>query len=87
MFSLYSLSKPFCVLGFMKLYEKGFVDINAHPMEYIPEASGFDKRVTFKHCLLHRSGLPDFYLNKDFFESYAPGYLLQRTCFLCRFVL
>jgi CubicO group peptidase (beta-lactamase class C family) len=74
MFSLYSLSKPFCTIGFMKLYEKGLVDIDAHPMEYIPEARGFDPRVTFKQALQHRSGLPDFEQTEGFRDKYAPGY-------------
>ena len=31
MFTLYSLSKPFCAIGLMRLKEKGLVDIDRHP--------------------------------------------------------
>lgn len=74
MFTLYSLSKPFCAIGLLELKDKGLVDINAHPSKYIPEAEGFDERVTIKHILHHISGLPDFEQNREFAEKYAPGY-------------
>jgi CubicO group peptidase (beta-lactamase class C family) len=74
MFTFYSLSKPFCVIGLMKLKDKGLVDIDAHPSRYVPEMKGFDKRVTIKQMLHHISGLPDFEQNTDFAQKYAPGY-------------
>ena len=36
LFTLYSLSKPFCTLGLFKLVDKGLIDINAHPSKYLP---------------------------------------------------
>ena len=70
LFTFYSLSKPFCAIGFMKLYDKGLVDLEAHPGEYLPEAKGFDSRVKIKHLLHHVSGLPDFEQNRDFATKY-----------------
>ena len=73
MFAFYSLSKPFCAIGLMKLVDKGLVDLNAHPGLYVPEAKGFDDRVKIVHLLHHVSGLPDFEQNKEFFHKYAPA--------------
>ena len=74
MFSLYSLSKPFCAIGLLKLKDKGLVDLDAHPSKYLPEAAGFDEAVTIRQILHHTSGLPDFAQNKEFAAQYAPGY-------------
>ena len=74
MFTLYSLSKPFCAIGLLKLKDAGLVDLDVHPSRYVPEALGFDERVTVRHLLHHISGLPDFEQNRDFAEKYAPGY-------------
>lgn len=74
MFTLYSLSKPFCAIGLLLLAEKGLVDLDAHPAKYVPEASGFNKQVTIRHLLHHTSGLPDFGQNQEFSKTYAPGY-------------
>ncbi len=71
LFTFYSLSKPFCAIGIMKLVEKGLVDLEAHPSKYLPEATGFDSRVKIKHLLHHVSGLPDFEQNRDFATKYA----------------
>ncbi len=68
MFTLYSMSKPFCAIGLMKLYEKGLVDINAHPEKYLPEAKGFPKDLKIYHLLHHIAGLPDFFTTPDFKE-------------------
>ena len=72
-FSFYSLSKPFCAIGIMKLKEKGLVDIDDHPKKYIPEAEGFDARVTIRLMLHHMSGLPDF-MFEGFDKKYKTGY-------------
>ncbi len=72
-FTLYSLSKPFCAIGLMKLAEQGLVDIDAHPGKYVPEAVGMPPKVTIRHLLHHTSGLPDFEQNKDFCNAYAPA--------------
>lgn len=74
MFTLYSLSKPFCAIGLLKLKDKGLVDLDVHPSRYIPEAVGLHENVTIRHLLHHISGLPDFEQNHDFAEKYAPGY-------------
>ena len=74
MFTFYSLSKPFCTIGLMKLVEKGLVDLDAHPGVYVPEAKDFDARVKIAHLLHHVSGLPDFEQNKTFFNKYAPAH-------------
>ena len=73
-FSFYSLSKPYCVIGLLRLKDLGLVDIDAHPSVYVPEAKGFDKRVTIRHILHHISGLPDFERITEFSEKYKPGY-------------
>lgn len=74
MFSFYSLSKPFCAIGILKLKDRGLVDIDAPPSRYIPEAKGLDERVTIRHMLHHVSGLPDFELCEDFKAKHSDGY-------------
>lgn len=74
MFHLYSLTKPFCAIGLLRLKDKGLVELDAHPGKYVPEARGFDERVTIRHLLHHTSGLPDFEQNEAFAKKYAPGY-------------
>ena len=59
LFQLYSLSKPFCAIGLLLLVDRGLVDLDAHPGKYVPEAAGFDSRVTIRQMLYHTSGLPD----------------------------
>jgi CubicO group peptidase (beta-lactamase class C family) len=71
MFTYYSLSKPFCVLGFLKLVDKGLVDVDSHPGKYLSEAEKFDPRVTLRQMLCHVSGLPDFEENSAFFNDDA----------------
>jgi len=74
LFSLYSLSKPFCALGLLKLKDAGLVDLNLHPGYYVPEAAAFDSRVTLRHLLHHVSGLPDAEQIGEFAAKFAPGY-------------
>ena len=74
MFSFYSLSKPFCAMGLLKLCDKNLVDITAHPSVCVPEAEGFHKELQIKHLLHHVSGLPDFEQTKEFCENHKPGY-------------
>lgn len=73
MFTFYSLSKPFSAIGLLKLKDKGLVDLDAHPSKYLPEASGFDERVTIRHMLHHISGLPDFVQTANFNEKGITG--------------
>lgn len=74
-FTFYSLSKPFCALGLMKLVDRGLVSLDAHPGHYVPEAAAFDRRVTISHMLHHTSGMADFAQHPDykrFCSSNAP---------------
>ena len=75
LFNFYSLSKPFCAIGLMKLKDKGMIDIDSHPGKYIPEAKGFDEKVTIRQILHHTSGLPDFVQTEGYREKYpyTPG--------------
>lgn len=72
-FSFYSLSKPFLAIGIMKLQDDGLIDINDHPAKYVPEAKGFDERVTIRQMLTHSSGLPDFEQTVEFKERFKHG--------------
>ena len=74
MFSFYSLSKPFCIIGLSKLRDRGLVDIDRHPSVYVPEAKGFYEGVTIRHMLHHVSGLPDFHMSEGFADKHPNGY-------------
>ncbi len=74
LFTLYSMSKPFCAMGLLLLADQGLVDLEAHPGKYLPEAAGFDSRVTIRQLLQHTSGVPDFAPNPGYMAEYAPGY-------------
>ncbi len=76
-FTFYSLSKPFCAIGLLKLKDRGLVNIDLHPSKYLPEAKGFDERVTIRQLLHHTSGLPDFVQTAEFHKKYASGLPLQ----------
>ena len=69
-FSLYSLSKPFCAIGLLLLYDRGLVDIDLHPSVYVPEMKGFHQNLTIRHVLHHISGLPDFEQTPAYKEKY-----------------
>lgn len=71
MFTFYSLSKPFTAIGFLKLYDRGLVDLDEHPGKYLAEAKELDGRITLRQMLCHVSGLPDFEENRAFFEDPA----------------
>lgn len=70
-FTLYSLSKPFCAIGLLKLKDKNLIDLDMHPGIYLPEAKSFDKAVTVRQLLNHTSGIPDFEQNTDFRQKYS----------------
>lgn len=70
MFTLYSLSKPFCAIGLMKLYDRGLVDIDAHPGKYLPEAKGFHPDLKIYQLLNHTAGIPDFVQTEEFCKKY-----------------
>lgn len=65
-FSLYSITKPFCAIGLLKLADLGLVDIDRHPGIYLPEMKNTDPQLTLRHMLHHISGLPDFWQTSDF---------------------
>lgn len=71
-FSFYSLSKPLCAIGLLKLVDAERVDLDAHPGRYVAEAAAFDERVTIRQLLYHTSGLPDFELCEDTAPAFAP---------------
>ncbi len=58
-FKFYSISKTFCALAVMKLYEEGLIDLNAHPSKYLDYCKNLDKRITLNNLLQHTSGLKD----------------------------
>ena len=70
MFTLYSLSKPFCAIGLLKLKDKHLINLDAHPGDYLEEAKGFHPALTIRHLLNHTSGIPDFDQNTDFRQKY-----------------
>ena len=76
MFTFYSLSKPFCAIGLLKLYDRGLVDVDAHPSRYLPEAAGLDPRVKIRHILHHVSGIPDFELSSG---QISDGDILRKS--------
>ncbi len=59
-FTIYSMSKPLCAIGLMKLVDRGLISLTDHPKKYIPEAKKFHPELTYCHTLRHVSGLPDF---------------------------
>ena len=59
-FTLYSMSKPFCAIGLLRLADLGLIDPMAHPGNYVPEAKNFHPALTLLDLLQHCSGLPDF---------------------------
>ena len=77
MFTFYSLSKPFCAIGILKLKDKGLIDINRHPSVYLPEAKGFDERITIRQLLHHVSGMPDFVQTAKFEQKHTSGFARQ----------
>ena len=73
MFTLYSMSKPFCAMGLLKLKDLGLVELDTHPSKYVPETAAFHPHVTLRQLLQHTSGIPDFEQTGDFRQKYAPG--------------
>jgi len=59
-FTLYSMSKPFCVIAMMTLVDKGLVNIDDRPGKYLPEVKDIDPRITIRHLMWHISGLRDY---------------------------
>ncbi len=72
-FSYYSISKPFCAIGIMKQWDKGLVELDAHPGRYVPEAKALHPAVTIRHLLQHTSGIADFEQTEAFRTKYVHG--------------
>ncbi len=70
-FSFYSITKPFCAIGIMKLWDRGLIDLEAHPSKYLKEAEKFHHDVKIKHLLQHISGVPDCAQTKEFSSKYS----------------
>lgn len=70
-FTLYSMTKPLCTIGLMRLVDRGLVALDAHPGKYVPEAASFHPDVTLYHMLHHISGLPDFSDFPDLMHKYS----------------
>lgn len=71
-FSFYSISKQFCSMALMKLYERGLIDLYAHPGRYVPEADSFNEKVTVWNLLHHTSGIPDCEQTEGFRNAHSP---------------
>lgn len=65
-YRIYSMTKPLCAIGLMRLAEKGLVSLDEHPGKYISGAEKIHSAVTLRMLLTHSSGLPDFRKSKDF---------------------
>lgn len=73
MFTFYSLSKPFCAIGLMKLKDSGKISLDDHPGKYVPEARKLDPNITVYQLLHHISGIPDFEQTTAFAQTHRPG--------------
>ncbi|MBQ4036662.1 MAG: beta-lactamase family protein [Clostridia bacterium] len=71
-FNFYSISKAFCSLGLLRLWEDGRLDFDVHPKVYVPEAEKLHPALTLRNMLLHVSGMPDFNQTPGV-EKYGPG--------------
>ena len=58
-FKYYSITKGYTAIALMILYDKGLVDLNAHPSKYLDCAKNLDKNITVYNLLTHTSGLPE----------------------------
>ena len=58
-FTFYSMSKPFCAMGFLLLAEQGKVSLSDHPKTVLPELKDTHPNLTFRHLFHHVSGLSD----------------------------
>jgi CubicO group peptidase (beta-lactamase class C family) len=89
LFHMASVSKPFSATALMQLSEKGFVDLDARLVEYLPYFRMDDPRlqaVTLRQMLAHISGMPDVddyewgnsYAEDDALERYARSLTEQK---------
>lgn len=70
-FTLYSMSKPLCVIGLLALADQGLVNIDDQPGKYLPEVKDIDPRITVRHLMYHMSGLRDFNQLKEIYGQYS----------------
>ncbi|HZH68228.1 MAG TPA: serine hydrolase [Chitinophagales bacterium] len=66
-FQLASTSKPFTATAILILHERGQLDIDDVVSKYFPDFPY--KRVTIRHLLSHRSGIPDYMKLGSFFNQ------------------
>ena len=89
-FEIASVSKQFTAMGIMMLHDEGRLDFDDPVTKYLPKFPY--SKVTIRHLLCHRSGLPDYlafsqrfrtggYLTNDrlmeLLTEYAPGLLFE----------
>jgi D-alanyl-D-alanine carboxypeptidase len=77
-----SVSKAFTAAVVLALVERGDLDLDDHVARYVP---GWDQRITIRHLLNHRSGLPSWG-NKDDPPS-SPRDELENADFSRRFTM
>lgn len=70
-FQIASLTKQFTAAAIMKLYEEGKIDLDSPmtkylPQQYQPGASSDWNKITIRHLLTHRSGIPNYTDEKNY---------------------
>ena len=61
-FELASLSKPFCAMAILILYDRGQVSLTDDVRKFLPEVAEYNRRqpIRIVNLLQHTSGLPDY---------------------------
>lgn len=70
-FNLASLTKNFTSVGLMRLVEEGKVDLDAAVGRYLSGTPRTWSKITVRHVLSHRSGIPDYTKYPSFREVYT----------------
>ena len=80
LFHVASVTKQFTAAAVLKLAEQGKIDLNASINQYLPEVYRSDKwdRVSVHHLLSHSSGIPDYALERDYYDV-VDGFCLGDT--------
>ena len=81
-FTFYSMTKPFCAFGLLRLADKGLLSLSDHPGKALPEAAGLHPATTWRNLLYHTSGMPD-----PVQDALFPGEPYPVTSEECRAVL
>lgn len=71
-FTLYSMTKPFCAFGLLRLADKDLLSLSDHPGKVLSEAAGLHPATTWRNLLNHTSGMPDPIQDKLFPHESAP---------------